>query len=49
MSCVYTLWHAEGRFGTRGVKSESVTARVAVGSARSAKGVIEMRILYGLY
>lgn len=34
-----------GRFDTRGVKSESVTASVAVGSARSAAVVRDKRMV----
>lgn len=43
---VYTAWQALGRFATRGVKSESVTAMVSEGRAAAAATVaLETRML----
>lgn len=48
MDCVYTVWQLEGRSDTRGVKSERLTARIVVGSARSASVGRKNRMLIEL-
>lgn len=45
ITSVYTDLHPEGRFDTRGVKSDKLTAMVAVGSANSAMVGFESRMV----